>query len=323
MKMKAVIYTKYGPPSVLEATKVSRPVPTDTQVLIEVHASSMNRSDCGYRSAQYFISRFFTGLITPNKQIGGSEFAGKIVEIGRNVTKFTVGDKVFGFDDINGSAHAEYMALEQSGPLALMPKQTDYQDMGVACEGATYALNDIEAVKLTKGSPVLVYGASGAIGSAAVQILKYQGMKETAVCGTQHVKLIKKLGADTVVDYQTQDFTDTTERYDFIFDAVGKSSFGICKKLLSDTGSYCSTELGNWLQNPLLALWFAAVRTRKVIFPIPKINAQKIQYIKEMIEAGAFHPVIDRSYSLDQAKEAAEYVETGQKTGNVSILVRK
>lgn len=319
--MKAAVYTKYGSADVLRIEDVAKPEPRPTQVLIKVYATTVNRTDAGFRRANYFISRFFTGLITPKRKVWGSEFAGRVEAVGAEVTDFTVGQDVFGFDDVNGSAHAEYMVLDASGPLAIMPKGFRYQIMAAAGEGATYALSDIEAAGVTKGQNVLVYGASGAIGSAAVQILKDIGVTVTAVCGTKNVNLIKSLGADVVVDYQTQDFTKLNDTFDFIFDAVGKSSYSACKKLLKPSGKYCSTELGTGGQNPLLALWFAITGSKKVLFPIPKINKQKIEYIQMLVAKGAFVPLVDSEYVLEDIAQAAEYVDTGQKTGNVVITI--
>ena len=319
--MKAVVYNQYGPPEVLRIEEVRKPVRKNDEVLIRVYASTVNRTDCGYRSAKYFVSRLFTGLIKPKRSIAGSEFAGKIVEIGENVRDFKVGDKVFGFEDLKSGAHAEYMAEAANGSITTMPEGFSYQEIAPAGEGATYAISVIRPAGVKQGQQVLVYGASGAIGSAAVQILKHLGAAVTAVCGTKNIKLVKSLGADKVISFETEDFTKINETFDFIFDAVGKSSYGACKKLLNPKGKYYSTELGKVGQNPLLAIWFAMIGTRKVIFPIPKINKEKIEYIKQLIEAGAYKPVVDRTYRLDQIIEAAKYVETGQKTGNVVISV--
>jgi NADPH:quinone reductase-like Zn-dependent oxidoreductase len=319
--MKAAVYTHYGPPEVLQLQDVAQPVPKANEVLVRVHATTINRTDCGLRSANYFVSRFFTGLVNPKRPVGGSEFAGEVVDVGADVTAFKPGDKVFGFDDVRGGAHAEYMTERANGPVANMPKGYTYQQMAPAAEGATYALNVLQAAGVKTGQSVLVYGATGAIGSAAVQILKSMGANVTAVCGTQHVALVSSLGADKVVDYQTTDFTDTIETYDLVFDAVGKSSYGVCKKLLKPRGSYCSTELGTGGQNIFLAMWFAFTRSRKVIFPIPKINKEKIEHVKQLVESGAYKPLVDRTYPLQDIVEAATYVETGQKVGNVVVVV--
>jgi NADPH:quinone reductase-like Zn-dependent oxidoreductase len=319
--MKAVVYTRYGPPEVLQIRDVAKPVPAATEILIQVYAATVNRTDCGYRSAKYFVSRFFTGLVKPKRAVAGSEFAGKVVGIGANVTDLKVGDRVFGFDDLRGAAHAEYMTEAASGPFTTIPDGCSYEQVAPAAEGATYAINVIRAVRIRKGQRALVYGASGAIGSAAVQILRHLGVSITAVCDTNSVALVEKLGADRVISFETEDFTQLPERFDFIFDAVGKSSYGTCTKLLAPHGTYYSTELGRGFQNPLLAIWFTITRSRRVIFPIPKIDKEKIEYIKQLLESGEYTPVIDRTYPLDEIVEAVRYVETGQKIGNVVLRV--
>lgn len=320
--MKAATYHKYGLADVIQIKEVDKPTPASNEVLIEVYASTVNRTDEGFRRANYFVSRFFTGLFKPKREVWGSEFAGKVIERGPGVKNFRIGDKVFGFDDVNSSAHAEFMVIDSKGPIAKIPKDMKYQDVAAAGEGATYALNYIEAAKIKKGQNILVYGASGSIGSAAVQILKYLETEVTAVCGTKNLKIIKSLGVDRVIDYEKDDFTQIDDKFDLIFDAVGKSSYGACKKLLKPNGKYCSSELGFALQNPLLALWFSITGSRRVIFPIPKINQEKIKYIQDLLKKGTYKPLIDGVYSLDDVVEAAKYVETGQKTGNVVIKIK-
>lgn len=319
--MKAVTYTKYGPPEVLQIKEVPKPTPRNNEVLIQVFATTVNRTDTGFRSAKYFVSRLVTGLIKPKRIIAGSEFAGEVIEVGADVKDFKVGDNVFGFEDVRSGAHAEYMVEAANGSIAKMPEGCSYQEMAPAAEGATYALNVIQSAGIKKNQKVLVYGGSGAIGSSAVQILKYLGAEVTAVCGTKNLKLVKSLGAHKVISYETEDFTKLRSEFDFVFDAVGKSSYHACRKLLSPKGIYYSTELGRGGQNPLFAIWFAITGSRKVIFPIPKINKEKMEYIKKLIEIGAYRPVIDRVYSLDQIVEATKYVESGQKTGNVVITL--
>ncbi len=319
--MKAVTYTSYGPAEVLQITDIEKPKPQAGEVLINVYYSTVNRTDCGYRSAQYFVSRIVTGLLKPKYPVSGSEFAGEIVEVGESVTEYNVGDKVFGFDDVRGGAHAEFVAKPVDGPFALIPDGYDYAEVAAAGEGATYALSVINAVGITKGQNVMVYGASGAIGSAALQILKHLGAEVTAVCGTKNVDVVRSLNPDRVISYETEDFTKDTEIYDFVFDAVGKSSYGVCKKLLTPHGTYYSSELGKGAQNPLLALWFGLTGSRRVIFPIPKINKENIEYLKTLIEAGDYLPLIDRTYRMDEIVEATRYVESGQKVGNVLIKI--
>ena len=319
--MKAVIHTKYGPPEVLQLKEVEKPVPKDNEVLIKVYATTMNRTDCGFRSAVYFISRFFSGLLKPKYQTLGCEFAGVIEEVGKGVTAFRIGDKVFGYNDTKFGAHAEYMTTAENEAIVTMPSDLSFEDAAPITEGAHYALCDIRAAKVKSGQNVMIYGATGAIGSGAVQLAKYFGAKVTAVCNTKNVELLKSLGADVAIDYQKQDFTKTDQTFDFIFDAVGKSSFGACKPLLNKNGIYISTELGKNGENIFLALITPILGGKKVLFPLPTINKEDVVFLKGLVESGKFKPVIDRRYKLEQIVEAAKYVETGQKTGNVVITV--
>lgn len=321
--MKAAIYTKYGPPSVLRVVEIEAPVPRDDEVLIKVHASTVNRTDCGFRSAKYVISRFVTGLTKPNYTILGSEFAGEIVAVGKEVQDYKPGDKVFGFDDVRAGGYAEYVTKPAAGCFALIPAGRTYEEMAPAGEGATYALNVIRASGIVSGQKAMVYGASGAIGSAAVQILKHLGIEVVAVCGTRGFDKVSSLGADRVINYEKEDFTQGADMYDLVFDAVGKSSYGVCKKLLTPSGKYYSSELGKGGQNPLLALWFAIRGSQRVLFPIPRINKEIVTYIAGLVQSGAYKPLVDRTYTLDEIVEATTYVETGQKLGNVVITITR
>ncbi len=319
--MKAVVHTKYGPPEVLQIKEVEKPVPKDKEVLIKVYATTVNRTDCGFRSAEYFISRLFSGLFKPKNQILGNEFAGVIEEIGEGVSLFTIGDRVFGYNDTKFGAQAEYMTMGENEAIVTMPDNLSFEEAAPITEGAHYALCDIRAAKVKSGQNVMVYGATGAIGSAAVQLLKYFGANVTAVCNTKNVELVKSLGADDVIDYQKQDFTKTNKKFDFVFDAVGKSSFGQCKPLLKDKGIYISTELGKNGENIFYALTTPLFGGKKVLFPLPTIRKEDVLFLKGLVEEGKFKPVIDRKYSLEKIVEAAKYVEAGQKTGNVVITV--
>lgn len=319
--MKAVVYERYGPPEVAKLMEVSKPTPEDNEVLVKVYASTVNRTDSGFRSANYFISRFWTGLLRPKYQILGCEFAGVIEEIGKNVTTFKKGDKVFGFNDKTFGGHGEFLTIAENDAITTLPNNLNFDEAAPITEGAHYALNNIKASKIEKGQDVLVYGAAGAIGSAAVQLLKHFGAKVTAVCNTKNVELVKSLGADRVIDYQTQDFTKTERKFYFIFDAVGKSSFGQCKPLLTEKGIYISTELGKNAENIFYTLTTSISNSKKVLFPIPTISKEDVCFFKEIIEKGEYKPVIDRHYNLDQIVEAYKYVETGQKTGNVILKI--
>jgi NADPH:quinone reductase-like Zn-dependent oxidoreductase len=320
--MKAAVNTIYGPPEVVRVMEVEKPVQKENEVLVKVYATTVNRTDCGFRSAQYFISRFFSGLLKPKFKTLGNEFAGVVEAIGKNVTLFSVGEKVFGYNDASFGAHAQYICIEENAAIAPMPLNVDFEVAAAITEGGHYALCDIRAAKVEAGQHVLVNGATGAIGSAAVQLLKHFGANVTAVCNTKNVELVKSLGADAVIDYTQQDFTKISERFHFVFDAVGKSSFAKCKQLLPDKGIYISTELGKNSANIFLALTTPLTGGKRVLFPLPTISKADVIFLKELVEAGRFKPVIDRHYKLDDIVEAYRYVETGQKTGNVIIKVQ-
>ena len=319
--MRAIINTKYGPPEVAKLMVIDKPVPKDNEVLIKVYVTTVNRTDCGFRSAEYFISRFFSGLFRPKNKTLGNEFAGVIETIGKDVTSFNKGDRVFGYNDIKFGAHAEYMTMAENEAIAIIPGNLTYEEAAPITEGGHYALCDIRAAKIKKGQNVLIYGATGAIGSAAVQLAKYFGATVTAVCNTKNVELIKSLGADTVIDYTKQDFTKTGQTFDFVFDAVGKSSFGKCKPILNKNGIYISTELGRYSENIFFALTTPIFSNKRVLFPLPTICKDDVMFLKELVVAGKYKPVIDRKYRLEQIVDAYWYVESGQKTGNVLITI--
>ena len=321
--MKAAVYEKYGPPEVVRVKEIAIPQPKGNELLIKVYASTVNRTDCGFRSAEYFVSRFFSGLFKPKFSVLGCEFAGIVEETGTEVTKFKNGDRVFGFNDETFGGHAEYMVISENKALATIPDSLSYEDAAPITEGSHYALESIRAAKVKAGDTVMVYGATGAIGSAAIQLLKHLGAHVTAVCNTKNVGLIKSLGPDIVIDYQTEDFTKTDIKFSFIFDAVGKSSFKECKPLLTEKGIYISTELGKNGENIWLALTTPLSGGKKVLFPLPGISQDDVNYLKFLVESGEFRPVIERHYNLDDIVDAYKYVETGQKTGNIIINIEK
>jgi NADPH:quinone reductase-like Zn-dependent oxidoreductase len=324
--MKAIVYTKYGPPDVLQLKEVEKPTPKDNEVLMKIHATTVNRTDCATIRAIPFFARFFTGLFKPKKQIPGTEFAGKIEEIGKNVTSFKIGDKVFGFDDQGSGSHAQYMTISEDKAITI-PKNITYEQAAASTEGAHYAYNFINKVNIKSGHKVLVNGATGAIGSAAVQLLKYFGVNVTAVCNTKNIELVKSLGVDKIIDYTKEDFTKDDQKYNFVFDAVGKSSFFKCKQLLQPGGVYISSDLGYMSQNVFLPLITPIIKpiigNKKTVFPMPVDVRRSLLLIKELIEKGKFKAVIDRKYPLEQIVEAYRYVEKGQKTGNVVINVEQ
>lgn len=319
--MKAVVYRKYGPPEVLTIEELAKPIPQSDEILIKVICSTVNRTDCGFRSAEYVISRLFSGLFRPKLNVLGSEFAGIVEEIGASVTQFKVGDKVFGFDDKKFGGHAEYKCIGENKAVATIPEGVSFEEAAAILEGSHYALCDIRAAKVQKGQKVLVNGATGAIGSAAVQLLKHYETVVTAICDTKNIDLVKSLGADKVLDYMKEDYTNTAERYDFVFDAVGKSSFGQAKKVLKEKGVYISTELGKGGENIYLALWTPFFSNKKLLFPIPTINKEDTLFIRALVESKQFKPVLDRTFKFNDIVEATKYVETGQKIGNVILSI--
>ncbi len=319
--MKAIVYTKYGSPDVLQLKEVEKPTPKDNEVLIKIYATTVNRTDSALRKAEPFFSRFITGLIKPKKTILGTEFAGKIEAVGKDVTSFKAGDKVFGFSENDFGAHAEYMIMPEEGSLTTMPANMTYEEAAPSTEGAHYAYNFIKKVNIKSGQKVLVNGATGAIGSAAVQLLKYFGVNVTAVCNAKDFNLVKSLGANKVIDYTKEDFTKDDQDYSYVFDAVGKSSFAKCKPLLQPDGVYISSELGFMAQNIFFALVTPIIGNKKVKFPLPTDSRGSVLLIKKLIDEGKFKAVIDRKYPLEQIVEAYRYVETGQKIGNVVITV--
>ena len=320
--MRAVVYDRYGPPEVLRIEEVPRPVPKDDEILIRIHAAAVNRTDTGLRSAGYWISRFFTGLVRPRQKqrITGTEFAGEVVEAGPAVTEFKVGDEVFGVSSKTAGSHAEFLALSQSMPVAHKPAGMSLVEAAGVGDGAILALGYVKRMDLPRRRKVLVYGASGAIGTAGVQLAKHFGGEVTAVVDTKHVELARSLGADHVVDRLREDFTKNGETYDFIFDSVGKIWFKLVKGSLKPGGVFTSTDLGPYQQNIYLPLW-TKFGDKKVIFPLPHYTKENLLAIKEVIEAGEYGAVIDRTYPLEEVVEASRYVETEQKTGSVVLTI--
>ncbi len=318
--MKAVHYSKYGNPAkVLQVKEIERPVPKADELLVRVYATTVNRTDEGIVTARYVVSRLYSGLLKPIKPIPGTDFSGTVEAVGEAVTQFKTGDKVFGFNDEGLSSHAEYLTIGENKALAIMPKNISYEEAAASLEGFHYAYNFINKVKLQRGQKVLVNGATGAIGSAAIQLLKYYETEITAIADTKNLELVRSLGAIRVIDYTREDFTLEKEKYNFIFDAVGKSSFKKCKPLLTKGGTYISSELGAYGSNLFFALATPLFGAKKVIFPFPVNLKRSILFVKKLIDGGHFKAIIDRIYPLEEAVTAYEYVQEGQKTGNVVL----
>ena len=318
-EMKAAIRRRYGSIDSIELQDLEKPVPGDKQVLIKIGASTVNRTDCAILTGKPYIMRLFTGILKPKLPITGTDFAGIIIETGKNAKSFKSGDRVFGFNDLGLSSHAEYMVLSEDAPMALMPANFTFEQAAASMEGAHYAVNFLNKVNLKEGSSVLLNGATGAIGSALLQMLKDAHVYVTAVCSTKDMPLIKSLGADKIFDYMREDFTKDGESYDFVFDAVGKSTFAKCRPLLKQGGVYISSEPGPMGQNPLLALITKVSGNKKVIFPVPSDIKSSIRFIKKLLEKDSFRPLIDRQYPLSQIREAYRYAASGEKVGNVVI----
>ena len=316
--MKAAVRVKYGPPAeVLSIKEIEKPTPTNDEVLIKVYASSANRTDYHVLTGKPSMMRLFTGLTKPRLTITGSDFAGQVEAIGPAVKTFEVGDKVMGFGGVFCiGSHTEYITFPETKGIVAMPDNITYEQAAACLEGAYYAAAGINNLKPTAGQKALVYGATGAIGSANVQFFKYYGLYVTAVCGSEHVGLIRSLGADKVIDYKTQDFTKDEERYDYIVDAVDKTGFLKCKPLLKKKGIYTSSGGFEYL---LWSLITKITGGKKVLFIPPKDIKGNLGFIKKLLEEGHFRPVIDRTYPLDKIAEAFTYVGTGQKIGNVII----
>lgn len=317
--MKAVVHDRYGPADVLRLEEVPRPVPKDDEVLIKIHATTVNRTDTALRAAEPFASRFITGLRRPKRKILGSELAGEIEAAGTAVTEFEAGDQVFGVNPWRFGTHAQFVCMRESASLARKPAGTTFEEAAAVCDGAILALGCLRPAGLRKGKAILVYGASGSIGTAAVQLARYFDADVTAVCNTKNVEIVRSLGADKVIDYTREDFTKNGQTYDVIFDAVGKHSFRRCQGSLKRGGFYLATDL--W-QNLVLALWTSRIGDKRVVFPIPPRYTKKdVLFLKQLIETEKYRAVIDRCYPLEQVIEATRYVETGQKTGNVVLTV--
>ncbi|HJR93890.1 MAG TPA: NAD(P)-dependent alcohol dehydrogenase [Gaiellaceae bacterium] len=316
--MRAVVYDRYGPPDVLHFETLARPVPADDEVLVRVRATTVTRTDTGLRSAEYFISRFVTGLRRPKQRVPGIELAGEVELIGASVSDFAVGDRVFG---VRTGAHAEYVTIPESGALALMPAGLTFEEAAAVCDGAALALACFRKADPLDGRSVVVYGASGSVGTAAVQLAKHFGAHVTAVCNTKNVDLVRSLGADAVVDYTQEDFTRNGKTYDVVFDAVGKTSFRRCRRSLKPGGTYLETDLGLMWHVPLLALATRRVGSKRVALGITEYRKEDVQLLKMLIENGEYRPVVDRTYAMDDVVEASKYVETGQKTGNVVLTL--
>ena len=318
-RVRAVVHDRYGPPEVLHLEEVPRPEPQHDEIVVRVRATTVNRTDCAFRAATPFFSRVFSGMLRPKRRILGSEFAGDVAAVGAAVGEFQLGDHVFGINPWRFGAHAEFVTVRARGAVAHKPAAMPYEQAAAVCDGALLALNCLTSARLRKGQTILVYGASGSIGSAGVQLAKYFDAHITAVCNTRNFELARSLGAEEVIDHTLEDFTRNCKAYDVVFDAVGKLTFDQCKGSLQPGGIYLPTDR---LRNVALAMWTARVGDRKVVFRLPpKFLKQDVMLLKQLIESGRYRAVVDRVYPIEEVVAATRYVETGQKVGNVVLSV--
>jgi len=323
--MKVIICTKYGSPDVLQLKEVEKPTPKDNEVLIRIFAAIVSPSDCVFRKGEPFIARFFSGLIRPKNSIPGEMLAGEIEAVGKDVKLFKKGDQVFGSTGMSLGAYAEYICLPEEGVLTIKPANLTYEDAATVCDGALTALPFLrDKGNIQSGQKVLINGASGSVGTAAVQLAKYYGAEVTGVCSTTNLELVKSLGADKVIDYTKEDFTQSGETYDVIFDAVGKSLFTRCKSSLTQRGVYLTTV--PTLVIMLQMLWTSKIGSKRAIIAFTGLRPARektkdLIFLKELVETGKIKSVIDRRYPLEQTAEAHRYVDKGHKKGNVIITV--
>ncbi|WP_438026390.1 NAD(P)-dependent alcohol dehydrogenase [Sorangium sp. So ce233] len=317
--MRAARRERYGTPAVIRIEDVAVPTPADDEILVRVHAATVNRTDCALLSARPFIMRFMTGLRRPRTQTLGTDFAGRVEAIGARVGSFAVGDEVWGINDLGTGSHAEYLVISGDDSVARMPAGLSFEEAAASIEGAWYAHSILERAAFEKERRVLINGATGAIGSALLQMTVYRGATVTAVGNTRNLELLRSLGADRVINYEQADFTLDDQVYDYVFDTVGKSTFGACKRLLTPRGVYVSSEPGPGWQNPFLALLTPALGGKRVVFPVPTDRKAFLEVMRGLITERRFRPVIDRTVTLDAIQEAYAYVASGQKTGNVVL----
>ena len=330
--MKAIELISYGSPEVLQLKEVLKPTPKDNEILIRVYATSVNYGDLLARNFKeitpgkfnmplplWFFSKIYFGFSKPRIKRLGSEFSGEIESVGSTVNSFKLGDKVFGYLGPSMGAYADYLCIPENGVFTKMPINMTYEEAAVVPYGAIMALNLLRKVNIQPGQKILINGASGGIGSAAVQIAKYLGAEVTGVCGTPRLNFVKYLGADKVIDYTTQDFTQYEETYDLIFDVLGKSSFSRCKKSLTNNGRYLLSSFK--MKQLFQMIWTGIVGGKKVICSIAPGSIEDLISVKELIEAGKIKTMIDKRFSLEHIAKAHRFVEQGLKKGNVVITL--
>lgn len=313
--------SQYGGTEQLQLQESALPVLKGNEVMIQLAYAGVNRTDSGFLTGLPKFARLIIGWPKPKARVLGCEFSGRVVAVGQQVKRFTVGDRVFGFDDATFGGFAHYMTIGEDKGIVHLPDTIDFRTGAMLTEGSHYALVDLRAAHIGQGSRVLVYGASGAIGSAAVQLAKAMGAYVVAVAGTQAQNAVATLGADVLLDYEKGEFDTHQGSYELVFDAVGKSSWKRCRQLLAPNGCYISTELGKNAENPFLALFYQFRKIKKVKFPIPYIRQEDLSWLATLAVEGRFKPLLDRVYPFSELPKAMEYVLSGQKTGNVVVKI--
>jgi NADPH:quinone reductase-like Zn-dependent oxidoreductase len=319
--MKSIVYSNYGPPEVLKLREAEKPIPKDTEVLIKIYSTTVTSGDCRMRKADPFAVRFFNGLTRPRKvTVLGNEFAGEIESAGKDVKLFRKGDKVFGQTGLSLGANSEYICLSEDGAIAIKPANLTFDEAAVIPFGGSTALHFLRKGNIRSGQKVLIYGASGSLGTAAIQLAKSFEAEVTGVCSSSNLELVKSLGADKVIDYTNEDFTKNGQTWDIIFDTIGKSPFSDCIKSLKQNGTYLRAV--HMTLSPIFhGLWTSFTSNKKVIGGVAAESKENLVFLTELIEEGKFKPVIDRSFPFEQIVEAHRYVDKGHKKGNVSITL--
>jgi NADPH:quinone reductase-like Zn-dependent oxidoreductase len=317
--MKAIVYTQYGPPEVLQLKEIEKPVPKDNEILIKIHASAVNSGDWRVRKAEPFAVRLFFGLTKPKKNILGGVLSGVVESTGKNVTKFKTGDEVFGSTGMNLGTYAEYKCLPENAALAIKPAGITHEEAATIPFGGYTALYFLRKANIKPGQKVLIYGASGAVGSAAIQIAKHFGAEVTAVCSTNNIEMVKSLGADKVIDYTKENLARSDKLFDVVYETVGKLPFYTCKKLLYKKGKLLLGGAG--LGDTVKGAWTSMTSNRKVITGVAMGRPEEILYLKDLVEKGKLRPFIDKTYTLEQIQEAHRHAEGGHKRGNIAITI--
>jgi NADPH:quinone reductase-like Zn-dependent oxidoreductase len=325
-KMKAIVHSKYRPPDELQLMEVDKPVPGNNEVLIKIHATTVTTTDCNARNFTFvpesfmFFAKMVFGFKKPKINILGIDLAGQIEAVGKDVKLFKVGDQVFGSPGTKFGGHAEYVSVSENGALAIKPFEMKWEEtasLSLAGNTALFFIRDLAKIKT--GQKILIHGASGAIGTYAVQFAKYYGAEVTGVCSSMNTEMVKALGADKVIDYTKEDFTKSEERYDFVFNVVGKTTFSQCKGILKQNGIYLENMAQ--IKDFLRMFWTSIIGGKKIKAGVSTERAENLKFFIELIQSGKLRPVIDRSFPLEKTVEAFQYVEQGHKKGNVVITV--